>query len=115
MLYEYPSLIHILPLFLIHPVLKNVILKMESMPAVCMSSSVIHVRYVEPLTTGGPGGGVAGAGVNGGLSGFNSCFSFSGPFSSSGRRGSGGGGARFGHWPISAFSNETGWEKSERL
>lgn len=35
--------------------------------------------------------------------------------SSSGRGGGGGGGARLGHWPISAFSKETGWEKSDNL
>lgn len=58
----------------------------------------------EPLTAGGPGGGVT--------VGFSVGRSSS---SSSGRRGGGGGGARLGHWPISAFSKETGCEKSERL
>lgn len=57
-------------------------------------------RYFLPLTAGGPGSGV---GVRG-------------ESSSSGSRGrGGGGGARLGHWPISAFSKETGREKSERL
>lgn len=68
--------------------------------------------FVCPLTAGGPGGGVTRVGFSGGLSGFDSSFSSSGS-SSSGRKG--GGGARLGHWPISAFSNDTGWEKSERL
>lgn len=57
---------------------------------------------------------MAGAGVAGRLSGFNSSSSFSGSLSS-GRGGGGGGGARFGHWPISAFSKNTGLEKSETL
>lgn len=63
------------------------------------------------LTAGGSGGGDTGAGVSDGLTGFDS---FSGSFSS-GRGGGGGGGARLGHWPISAFSKDTGWEKSEGL
>lgn len=71
-------------------------------------------RSFEPLTAGGPGGGVARVGFSGGLSGFDSSSSSSGS-SSSGRRGGGGGGARLGHWPISAFSKDTGWEKSESL
>lgn len=54
------------------------------------------------------------AGLGGGLRGFDSSFSFSGSSSSS-CRGGRGGGARLGHWPISAFSNETGWEKSDKL
>lgn len=61
---------------------------------------------------------MAGAGVGGGLSGFNSSFSSSGSsFSGRGGKGGkgGGGGARLGHWPISAFSKDTGREKSERL
>lgn len=62
-----------------------------------------------PLTSGRPGRGLAGAGVRGGWTGFESTF-----FSSSSGIG-GGSGARFGHWPISAFSKETGLEKSERL
>lgn len=71
-------------------------------------------RSFEPLTAGGPGGGVARVGFSGGLSGFDSSFSSTGS-SSSGRRGGGGGGARLGHWPISAFSKDTGLEKSESL
>lgn len=53
-------------------------------------------------------------GVSGDPGSFDSPFSSSGS-STSGRRGGGGGGARLGHWPISAFSKDTGWEKSESL
>lgn len=68
--------------------------------------------FVCSLTTGGPGGGVTRVGLSGGRSGFDSSSSSLGS-SSSGKKG--GGGARLGHWPISAFSKDTGWEKSERL
>lgn len=53
-------------------------------------------------------------GVSGRLPGLCSSFSFAGS-ASSGRGSGGGSGARFGHWPISAFSKVVGWEKSERL
>lgn len=66
---------------------------------------------LKQLTAGGSG---MGGGVSGGPGGSNSCFSFSGSLSS-GRGAGGGWGARLGHWPISAFSKDTGWEKSERL
>lgn len=69
---------------------------------------------IQALTAADPGGGVTEAGIIGGLSGFDSSFSLSGSSSSSGRGGSGGG-DKLGHWPISAFSKDTGWEKSERL
>lgn len=72
---------------------------------------VCHVHFL-PLTAGGPGEGVTGAGIGGGDSVFTSSFSLSG--SSSSTRG-GGAGAKLGHRPISAFSKDTGWEKSERL
>lgn len=68
---------------------------------------------IQALTAADPGGGVTEAGIIVGLSGFDSSSSAR-SFSSSGR-GGGGGGARLGHWPISAFSKDTGWEKSERL
>ena len=61
----------------------------------------------EPLTAGGPRGGIT-VGFSGRRRGSSSS-------SSSGRGAGGGGGARLGHWPISAFSKETGCEKSERL
>lgn len=74
-----------------------------------MCTCVCVCTFLLPLTAaGGTGTGVRGEGS----SGFTSCFS-----SSSGSSGGGGGGrgARLGHWPISAFSKDTGCEKSERL
>lgn len=56
-----------------------------------------------------------GAGVGGGLSDFDASFSSSGSSLSVGRGRGGGGGPRYGHLPISAFSKDTGCEKSERL
>lgn len=52
------------------------------------------------------------AGISTGLTGLGSSSVLSGTFSLGGR---GGGGARLGHWPISAFSKETGCEKSDSL
>lgn len=86
------------------------------MTKLCSSSNCVCVlpSSSEPLTAGGRGVGVMRVGVSGDPGSFDSPFSSSGS-STSGRRGGGGGGARLGHWPISAFSKDTGWEKSESL
>ena len=57
---------------------------------------------------------MAEAGKTTGLTGLDSSSTFLGS-SSLGGGGGGGGGARLGHWPISAFSKETGCEKSDSL
>lgn len=65
-----------------------------------------------PIVTLTAGGRTA-AGVGAWL-GFSASPSLSGS-SSSGSGAGGGGGARLGQWPISAWSKDTGWEKSDSL
>lgn len=71
--------------------------------------SLPSVPIVATLTAGGCTAAVVGAWLD-----FNSSPSLSGS-SLSGSVTGGGGGAKLGQWPISAWSKDTGWEKSESL
>lgn len=96
------------------------LVQQKAFSQICPSNNkqVIPVRSTSPLPRGPivvklTAGGCTAAGVGTGL-GFSSSPSLSGS-SSSGSEAGGGGGARLGQWPISAWSKDTGWEKSDSL